>query len=247
MVNFGRPLDVGICYSGPYAGSWISGPSESTIKAAFDDVDDQMYSWSWDFQPFQAEFGIPLALTRRQALDRVSEWKVNWASPDVTPLARAMLFDDTGFEERVFFFGLIKRIELRPIGGVDFLSNRSPIKLQSVRSAKTFKIQIEQSFPSLRECDARHWAETASELLEGVFVEIDRRGCLTPAGDSCEKGHIDSDHGSRSESLFGGEILSRSRELAGSEKCLAFVPHGAPTSNVALPIAPWTWLRELQG
>ena len=42
-VEHPDPVDVGKCRSGPYAGSWVMGASESVIEAAMDQAMDE-----WD-------------------------------------------------------------------------------------------------------------------------------------------------------------------------------------------------------
>jgi len=245
-VRPSESLDVGICCSGPFAGSWISGPRESVIEASGGEVDDEIYSWSWSFQPFQAEFDLPAALTRREALDQLREWKVNWASPSIAGLARAVLFDDTGFEERRSFLGLIRSVELRPIEGVNFLVSRSSIKLQSVRAVVTLKQQLEKSFPQLSRIKGPLWSSFAGEIMKGEFIEIDRRGFFASMVDLPKESYDGTHRELTSKAAFRGDIVARARQLAGSRECLAFVPHGASLANDLLPVAPWAWLWELR-
>lgn len=222
------------------------GPTEAAIEAAFDETEGQVYSWSWEFQPFQPEYDLPRQLTRRQALRQIREWRVFWADQHFASLAREMLFDDTGFIEQRTLFGLIKRVELRPIEGVDLVSSISPLKLQSVRSALTFKMQAQESFPQLVGCRTPQWSRVAAGLLRGDFVEVGRQGWFTaeagPRGDAQCASHSNPS----SLSPLRGDLVERARELAGSDRCVAFIPAGKPVVNDSLPVEPWEWLETLR-
>lgn len=239
-----------MCHSGPYVGSWVIGPTETIIQSAIDlaahESDEELYSWAWEFQPLEAEYGLPPALSRKEALARVREWNVEWVDRGLAELARAMLFDDNGYHRRRRLFGLIRTTVLEPIYEARVVSYPHPLKLQSVRSVVTFKQQAEALFPPLRECAPDRWSRAAADLLRGDFVEVSRRGWFAVDWDSHARG------GDRDESRrvaitnLGVDPVTRAKQLEETETCVGFVPRGVSVVNDPEPVSAWDWLRDLQ-
>jgi hypothetical protein len=207
---------------------------------------DELFSWSWEFQPSRPEYQVSEAMTLQQALEVVTEWDVSWCSSGDSDLAESILFDVGNHEMslRERFLGAPPRIAPSRVQ-VGKISR--PVKVQSVRFAYALDLWVERTYPRVARLVGPERLLTEGDVLGGEFVVTPRIGALVTNPGSAQT-HESQSYADAAASLCvsqpGASLLALARALAETAHCLAFIPAGDQVHNDLKPSDPWAWLDQ---